>query len=46
MDRLSPEQRSKNMAAIRSKDTKLELVVRKGLWSKNLPTILEGSVQR
>ena len=34
MDRLSVEQRHKNMAAIHSKDTKPEMIVRKGLWSK------------
>ena len=34
MDHLTPHQRSKNMAAIRGKDTKLEMIVRKGLWSR------------
>ena len=34
MDKLSPLQRHKNMAAIRSKDTKPELVVRRGLWRR------------
>ena len=34
MDRLTPQQRSKNMAAIGSKDTKPEMIVRKGLWSR------------
>ena len=34
MDHLSPQQRSKNMAAIRNKDTKPEMIVRKGLWSR------------
>lgn len=34
MDKLSAEQRHKNMAAIHSKDTKPELVVRRGLWSR------------
>lgn len=33
MDRLSPQQRHNNMAAIRSKDTRPEMVVRKWLWS-------------
>ena len=33
-DILSPEQRSKNMAAIKSKDTKPEIVIRKLLFSK------------
>ena len=32
MDKLSAEQRHKNMAAIRGKDTKPEIIVRKGLW--------------
>ena len=32
MDKLSQEQRHKNMAAIRGKDTKPEMIVRKGLW--------------
>ena len=32
MDKLSPEQRHKNMAAIRGKDTKPEIIVRRGLW--------------
>ena len=32
MDKLSQEQRHKNMAAIHSKDTKPEMIVRKGLW--------------
>ena len=34
MDKLSAEQRHKNMAAIRSKDTKPEMIVRKGLWKR------------
>ena len=34
MDKLSADQRHKNMAAIHSKDTKPEMIVRKGLWSK------------
>ena len=32
MDILSKQQRSANMAAIRSKDTKPEMIVRRGLW--------------
>ncbi|MBQ3752733.1 MAG: DNA mismatch endonuclease Vsr [Prevotella sp.] len=32
MDKLTTEQRHKNMAAIRSKDTKPEMIVRRGLW--------------
>ena len=34
MDKLSAEQRHKNMAAIHSKDTKPEMIVRKGLWNR------------
>ena len=32
MSPLTPEQRHKNMAAIRSKDTSIEVVLRKALW--------------
>ena len=34
MDKLSAQQRHANMAAIRSKDTKPEMIVRRGLWSR------------
>lgn len=34
MDTLTPEQRKKNMRNIKSKDTKVELILRKALWSK------------
>ena len=34
MDKLTPQQRHKNMAAIRGKNTKPELIVRKGLWKR------------
>ncbi len=34
MDKLSAEQRHANMAAIRSKDTKPEMIVRRGLWKR------------
>ena len=34
MDRLTPQQRHKNMAAIHAKDTKPEMIVRRGLWAK------------
>ena len=34
MDKLTPQQRHKNMAAIHSKDTKPEMIVRRGLWKK------------
>ena len=34
MDKLTPQQRHKNMAAIRGKDTKPEMIVRRGLWKR------------
>ena len=34
MDVLTKEQRRKNMQNIRSKDTKIEILLRKALWSK------------
>ena len=34
MDKLTPQQRHKAMAAIRGKNTKPELIVRKGLWKR------------
>ena len=34
MDHLSVEQRHKNMAAIRGKNTKPEIIVRRGLWKR------------
>ena len=49
MDNLTKEQRHKNMKNIRSKDTKIEVKLRKALWNKgyryrknykNLPGIL------
>jgi DNA mismatch endonuclease (patch repair protein) len=45
MDNLTPEQRHKNMSHIRSKDTSIELLLRKALWhegiryKKNLKTL-------
>ena len=36
MDDLTPEQRKKNMQAIRSKDTTIELTLRKALWKKGI----------
>ena len=36
MDRLTPEQRSKNMKAIKNKDTSIEVMLRKELWSRGL----------
>ena len=34
MDKLTPQQRHTNMAAIRGKDTKPEMIVRRGLWKR------------
>ena len=34
MDHLTPQQRHKNMAAIHNKNTKPEMMVRKGLWTR------------
>lgn len=34
MDRLTKEQRKKNMQNIRNKDTKIEVLLRKALWAK------------
>jgi len=34
MDKLTTQQRHTNMAAIRSKDTKPEMIVRRGLWKR------------
>ena len=34
MDKLTPQQRHANMAAIHSKDTKPEMIVRRGLWKR------------
>ena len=34
MDHLTPQQRSKIMAAIHSKDTKPEIIIRRGLWMR------------
>ena len=34
MDKLTAQQRHKNMVAIRSKDTKPEMIVRRGLWKR------------
>lgn len=36
MDDLTPEQRKKNMRAIRSKDTTIELALRKALWQRDI----------
>ena len=34
MDRLTPEQRHKNMSNIKNKDTNIEVKLRKALWQK------------
>ena len=34
MDRLTKEQRHKNMKAVKNKDSKIEIQLRKALWSK------------
>ena len=34
MDVLTPEQRRKNMQHIKSKDTSIEVILRKALWKK------------
>ena len=36
MDDLTPEQRRKNMQAIKSKDTRIELALRNALWHKGI----------
>lgn len=36
MDCMTKEQRTKNMQAIKSKDTKIELILRKALWNKGV----------
>lgn len=36
MDNLRPEQRRKNMQHIRSKDTEIELILRKALWREGI----------
>ncbi len=35
-DRLTPEQRHRNMKNIKSKDTSIEVILRKALWAKGL----------
>ena len=36
MDTHTPEQRSRNMQAVRSKDTKIEIMLRNELWRRGL----------
>ncbi len=35
-DRLTPEQRHKNMKNIKAKDTSIEMILRKALWEKGI----------
>lgn len=36
MDNRTPEQRKKNMQAVRNKDSKIELLLRRALWSRGI----------
>ena len=36
MDKRTPEQRRKNMQAVKNKDSKIEVLLRKELWSRGL----------
>lgn len=36
MDRHTPEQRRKNMQAVKNKDSQIELILRKELWSRGI----------
>lgn len=36
MDVMTPEQRNRNMVAIKSKDTKIEVTLRKALWHRGI----------
>lgn len=36
MDKLTPEQRHKNMQAVKNKDSQIELLLRKELWKQGL----------
>ena len=36
MDKLTPEQRTKNMRAVKNKDSEIELLLRRCLWEKGL----------
>ena len=36
MDKHTPEQRRKNMQAVKNKDSQIELMLRKELWSRGL----------
>ena len=39
-DNLTVEQRKKNMQHIKSKDTKIEIALRKALWNKDIGKII------
>lgn len=36
MDKLSPEQRHKNMQAIKNKDSEIEVILRRELWNRGI----------
>ena len=36
MDKHTPEQRKKNMQAVRAKDSKIEVILRKAVWEKGM----------
>ena len=36
MDRHTPEQRRKNMQAVKNKNSKIEILLRKELWNRGL----------
>ena len=36
MDRLTPEQRRKNMKAVKSKNSEIEVLLRKELWNRGI----------
>lgn len=36
MDKLTKEQRSKNMKAVKNKDSKIEIALRQALWKRGL----------
>ena len=42
-DRLTPEQRRKNMQHIRNKDSEIEILLRKELWQRGLRYRSAGS---
>ena len=52
MDNHTPEQRRKNMQAVKNKDSKIELLLRKALWNngiryrKNVKTMVVSRVMR